>query len=363
MTVVSYVFGDTLTGAIIDEIPLRGVSMTRAFGAGIFRGSFQLDMTGKSNHTLIQASRPGRSFVVCEFDGVPVWGGFVWVDTYQSQAKNAQLFCRAWEHYPEYRLIRSDFLNTDTEQRDIFVNLWNAMVADPQSIQFEIPALGFTEVVPKTLDIKSYEFKNFRSAIDSIANATDGFDWTIDTIRINNYYQKVLRLGYPTLGISDPDDGPVFDYPGSILNYWENDTLGESGTHIYGLGAGEGSTMLTSESIHQDLLDSGYPRFDRRINLKEVLDQSILDALTSRYATVRKPGTPIFTVETKQDLDPQFGSYSLGDKTTLWLDDPKHPDPVDKQNITRIIGWELYPPQSDNVGTARLVFEGGDFDV
>src|SRR5687768_16477887 len=106
MPKMSYIFGDILTGSVIEEIPLQGVSMTRGFGQGDFRGTFQLDMSGKSNRDLLEASREGRSFVVCEHDGQVIWDGFIWTNTYKGQSKTHQLYCKAWEHYPEHRFVR-----------------------------------------------------------------------------------------------------------------------------------------------------------------------------------------------------------------------------------------------------------------
>jgi hypothetical protein len=75
MTACTYIFGDLLTGQIIGEIPLYGVSMSKGMATGDLRGSFQLDQTGQSNSTLLSATIPGRCYVVCERAGVPVWGG------------------------------------------------------------------------------------------------------------------------------------------------------------------------------------------------------------------------------------------------------------------------------------------------
>lgn len=365
MTEMTYLFGDILTGDIIDEIPLRGVSMTRTFGAGIFRASFHLDQTGKNNTTLLEAAKQGRNFIVVERNGIPIWGGFIWVATYQSQAKNDQLIAKAWEHYPDSRIIRADFLNANLEQRNIFINLWNSMTADPNSIKFEIPEANFATEVQKTIDVKDYEYKSYRTVIDNLANTTDGFDWTVDTVKgMDGKYERQLKLGFPWYGELDPNKGPQFDYAGQILNYWENNTMGESGTHFYGLGTGQGSSILNSTVTHQDLLDDGFPRFDRKVSFKDVDRQDILDVLTSRFATVNKPNrSPIFTVQLRADEVPEFNTYGLGDNATLWIVDPAHTTAEKQKNVARIIGWEYYPPRSDRSEEVRLVFEGGDFEL
>lgn len=356
MSNFSYVFGDVLTGQVIAEIPLYGVSMTRGFGMGEFRGSFQLDQTGMSNRDLINATQEGRCYLVCERENEAIWGGFVKTRTYQGQAKSYQLFALAWEHYPEYRFMRRDAIDyVNAEQLTIFIDLWSIMMSDdPNSIQFTLPTTAVT--VTKNLSAKGFEFVYYRELMDQLANADDGFDWTVDIARVENVYSKSLRIGYPTLGASNPVD---FDYPGQIVNYWHNGSMADRGTHFYGVGAGEGSTMLTQEVIHSDLISSGFPRYDQYVSLKSISDPTILAGLTTQRAIVKKPGIPTLTVELKADQLPQFGSYGLGDAARVnFTGDPRHPDPVDQIFNTRILGWEYYPPQDTHTEMARIVFEG-----
>lgn len=276
MASITYIFGDLLTGNVIEEIRLISVSMTRGFGQGELRGTLHLDQTGKTNADLIAATLPGRTYVICERDEQPIWGGYVWTRTYQSQSKTLQLFCRAFEEYPESRTITTDFENLNTEQRNIFRNLWTSMMADSNSVQFNLPA-SFSNVVLKSSTVKSFEFKTYRSEMDSLANGIDGFDWTIDVAKVGGSYVKSLRIGYPILGATEFTH---FDYGGSVINYWQNDSMAKRGTHFYGIGAGEGSTMLIQPVVHSDLISSGFPRFDIPVSMKSINDDAKLTSLT-----------------------------------------------------------------------------------
>lgn len=353
---MTYVFGDILTGTVIEEISLQGVSMTRGFGSGDFRGSFQLDQTGKDNRDLLAATEEGRSYVVCERDGQPVWGGIVWTRTYQSQAKVFQLYCRAFEAYPSLRFVRSTFTAADEEQRNIFLDLWTDMMSDPNSLQVTLPSSFATEVT-KSLTVNDFEFKTYREAMDTLANGEDGFDWTIDVSRVGGAYVKTLRVGYPNLGAVEP---AIMDYPGSILNYWANGSMAQRGTNIFGIGAGEGSTMLVQEVIHSDLISGGFPRYDIDISLKAINDATQLTSLTTQAAIARKAAVPVITAELKAGLEPVFGSYGLGDACKIYFQDPAHPDPSTQLFTSRILGWEYYPPSDDHVEYVRLAFEGED---
>jgi hypothetical protein len=366
---VRYVFGNILTGETIAEMPLQGVSMARHLDGGEFRGTLHLDRTGISNDTAIAAVVPGRSFIVCERDARPIWGGLVWTATYQSQSKSVQVYAKDLKDYGERRIIRDDVAYVSTEQTQIFLDLYGLMQSDPNSVQVELPDVVNTGIL-RSLEVTRSDFRDYRSAIDSIANADEGFDWLIDWTRTGGVYTRTMRIGYPTLGAAEHSGSPVLDYfdvpdqgdGGNIVNYWRNDTMSGAGTHIYGIGGGEGEIMLTSEYIHTALLSGGFPRYDVALSYKDILDQGTLDSLTMRQALLRRSPAGIYTVEVKGDTPGlEFGDYEVGDYVRLNIRDALHPgNGIDVAK--RILGWEYYPPSDSEVEYARLSFEGEDID-
>lgn len=356
MTAMTYVFGDALSGVIIAEIPLYGVSVVEKFGGGELRGTFQYDQTGRDNAVLDAATIPGRCFVVAERDAIPIFAGYIQTRTYQSQAKSAQLFCRGFAAYPDRRLIRSDINYVNVDQMTIFRDLWILMQSDPNSIRVDVFS-AFTTGVNLDLKVIASEFKSYKQVFEQIADGDTGFDWRIDTTRAGGIYVHSLRAGYPLLGSTDPSR-IVFEYPGNILNYWKNETLSEAGTNIFTIGAGEGTSMLTASVSHSDLLNSGFPRFDVEISRKDVNSQTILNALARQEAIKHKVPLPAFTIQVKADRDPIFGTYTLGDACRLVIQDPKHPNVFQKD--TRLVGWDYRPPSADGTEEARLLFEGDE---
>lgn len=358
MTSMTYVFGDMATGEIIAEIPLYGVSIVEKFGGGEFRGTFQYDMTGRDNEVLDAATIPGRCYVVAERNAIPIFAGYIQTRTYQSQAKSAQLFSRGFAAYPERRLLREDVSYTAQDQITIFRDLWVKMQSDPYTFHVDLFS-PFTSGVNQDLAVLASEFKTYSQLYEQIADGDTGFDWRIDVARAGGIYMFMLRAGYPVLGSTDPKR-ITFEYPGNILNYWKNESMSDAGTHIFTIGAGEGTSMLTSTVTHTDLLGGGFPRFDIEISRKDVTDQGILDALGRQEAIKHKAPIPTYTVQVKADRDPEFGTYTLGDACQLVIKDPKHPNTFQKD--TRLLGWDYRPPSSDGTEEARLMFEG-DEDV
>jgi hypothetical protein len=354
---VRYVFIDALSGNIIEEIPLQSVTINQTLSGGELRATFGLDLNGYTNDQLVSATIPGRCFVVAETDSVVIWGGLIWTRTYQSQAKSMQLYAKTLDQYTNKRVIEIDRTFTATDPRNIMIQLYQDMQSDPNTIQIDLPGT-FPTANPIDFEVNASEIKSYRSAMDQLATQAIGFEYTIDWTRVGNAYNKTLRIGMP-LGSLPGDTNPIFEYPGNILNYWRNDTIGSGGTNIFGIGAGEGTTMPVVEVIHQDLLDARFPRLDATITFKDIEDLGTLTELTQTQASIGKAPQPVYTVQMKADREPAFGDYGLGDYCKLVVKDALHVDPG-ITFPTRILGWDFTPAQSDAVEEVQLILQGDD---
>ena len=355
---VRYLFGDLRTNEIIAEIPCQGVTVSDSLEGGEFRASFGLDLTGIRNDDTVSATLPGKSFAVVERNGVPIWGGIVWSRTYQSQAKISQVYCKTMDQYSSKRFIDTDYTFTNVEQRNVFRALFAQMQADPYSPQVVLPST-FPTVAPITGSISGAELRSYRDVFDQISTADGGFEWRINIGRSSNQYTWTLQIGYPVIGMPWLPSSTVFEYPGSVLNYWRNDTIGGAGTNIYGVGSGEGQDMVQVEVIHQDLLDGGFPRYDQQVTFKSIDNEAALEAVTQVQASIRKAPMPVYTVELKADRDPKFGEWVIGDYATLSFKDPMHPG-AGLNHPARILKWDYTPPSSDGTEEVRVTFEGED---
>lgn len=367
MAEITYIFGDVLTGNIVEEIRLTSVSLKDSLDGGEFRATFYLDQTGKTNSDLLGATVPGKNFVVVERDGQIVGDYLIWTRTYQSQAKVFQLFGVPIKDYTECRLVTSNYSATNIDQRNIFLDLYGLMQAPQGSIRVNLPQ-RFDHVVPKSLTISGSEYKTYRQVLDSIADAADGFDWLIRTTRQGNKYVRTLEIGYPQIGAFSRAGMPVFEYispsedsimgGGNVINYWANDSMASAGTNFYGIGSGEGSSMLVSNINFTDMVAKGYPRYDVTLDRKDVTNLSVLTSLTFQYAQIHKAPMSTITAEIMADGDPEFGGYGLGDTCRIIIQDPRYPEGFSKE--TRILGWEYYPPEDSNIEMVRLQLEGDD---
>lgn len=367
MADVRYIFGDALSGKIIAEVDCQGVSINESLSGGDWRGTFHLDRAGQSNDVLMSATVPGRCFVVTEREGTIIGDHLLWTRTYQSQAKSAQLYGRSWKNYPGHRLITVNRGYTDVDQLTIFRDLYLLMQSDPNSPPLTIPATFGTSGVLRTVEILGSELKSYEQVFESIADGDDGFDWVVDTVRVGGIYERRLRVGYPTIGATNPYS-TIFEYQaptegvddggGNILNYWSNESMGNTGTHLYAIGSGEGDSMLIESWEHTYLIQGGFPRFDVTTSHKDITDSALLAAIARADAAVLKAGGSTLTLQLKADKQPVFGGYGLGDMARVEIRDPRFPTGFLKN--TRILGWKYTPSNSDGVEEVQLVTEGDD---
>ena len=362
MTDYRYIFGTLRSEQVIEEIALYGVYMTMEMNVGgELQGTFQLDQTGKDNATLLSACIPGATWVACERNGVCVWHGFIWSRVYSAQSKSVQLFAQSFERYPEKRRIMQDLNYVAVEQRNIMLDLWTLMQTDSGSNMNVIVPGAFATELTKTVETLYSDGKYYNEVMSSIANSADGFDWYINVTKNATFYQKTLVLGYPTLGTNPREGMIVFEFPGNITQYYYTEGMADAGTNVFVIGSGQGSDQIQGVAADAAALTNGFARWDVSVSRTDVDAQALIDQIAIQEGTKRTPPMPVIKMTVKANLEPEFGSYSLGDTCGIAIKDPRFPD----NGIflrKRLLRWELTPQSSSGTEEASLVFEG-DPDV
>lgn len=357
---VKYLFTNLLTGEVIDEIPVGSVEMSNKLnGFGVLRGVFSLDMSGKKNADVLAASIPGKCGLIVERQGQPIWDGVIWSRWYQSQAKSVQFTARTLEGLWDKLYLRTDINYTSYEQRNIFREIINNLqLVAPTNLRVSVPS-AFPDAVLRSVNVLATEYKTYLAVISSMADGASGFDWTISTNKNGVVYERKLLIGYPTLGATG--DGLTFDYPGNVTNYYASESVDSAGTHMFVFGAGEGSDMVVGTAVQQDLIDSNWPRLDVGISRKDISNSSQISSLASQLGYQRRPPMLVAKLFVKEDQDPVFGSYGLGDLATISIVDPRFPKPG-KQIQARMVAYNYRPTSDSSVGEVELVFEGDDLN-
>lgn len=357
----NYVFNSMRSERVILELDMFGVYMSMSLNGATsqFGATCQLDQTGKRNIDIIEATEPGRNFVVVERNGVPIGAWVVWSRTYSAQSKTLQLSGIPFDAYPSHARILTPTIFNNVEQLEIFRQLWIQMQSVyGRNINVNVPGGGYPLITPKSLEVQRYDAKYYGEVMSSIADSANGFDWYIALTKEGNYYRKDLRIGFPRLGTPMNSGMTVYEYPGNVTQYYFTESMSDAGNNVLVIGAGEGEDMLISEVNYGYLVDGGYPRWDTDIARKEVDNQAILNAVAPRLAEFRRGPVTTIKMTVKGDAVPEFGSYNLGDASRIVIKDPRHPTGFSKD--TRMISWTLRPATSDQVEEADLVFEGDE---
>ena len=358
MSSIRYVFGRLSDRSILAELALEGVSMSSMLNDwSTFRGTVRLDATGVSNSDVINATVPGGCFLTAERDNKVLWDGIVWSRTYDSLGKDLQLTVREAESYAD-KVFMGDY-SISADPRNIMRDLWNTLQAQPYcNIGVNVPS-AFMSSTTVDLSTLATDFKTYLTTMQALADGVEGFDWKITTTKDGDNYRRELHIGSPNLGTTDPS-GMSFEYPGNIFNYWKTDGISNAGTHMFVLGDGDGSDIIVGSYVASDLLVGGFNRYDVSYARKDMDNVDLVQSFADQIGPQRRPPFTSLKVQVKGDVEPFFGSYSLGDSSTVAIMDGRHPDGF--QTTARLVAWS-YTPQSDETSDeVQLVFEGDELN-
>ncbi len=361
----TYLFCDLRTDTLLAELPMASVSY-----------SYELTGIGKLTGTIPYndetlpldpetAATPARTAVYVDRDGVLVWGGIIWTRQDTTGGKTVQ--AAEFPSYYQHRYVKKT-LSTDTSllmdanyvqdggQRlynDQKYVVWSLLrYANDQAggdLHIDLSQLASNpHGITRTATYFGYERPEIYKAISELAAADDGFDFAIEvgwTPSANNNpptrYRRA-RTWFPRRSRSAAESGLVFSKGGgygSILDYdWPEDGTSLV-TEMSGLGAGSGEAKIVKTAVAQDLIDSGWPLLEGVASYDGVVDEAQVQGLTNADLEARSGSQVQPTFEVAADVDPEFGSYQVGDEA-LFVIDPEPQSPNGRSGVLRIVSIE-----------------------
>jgi hypothetical protein len=375
--VYTYLAQDLLSGTILNELPLHGVTFDRQLNkAGNMGGSSSLDNERLDNDDLLEATVPGKTALYVYREDKIVWGGIIWSRWYQSQGKALQFSAQTWESYAYRRIFRGDKKNKITlneAQCRIIQDLWTDMQwSDPRGNIQVLGASSFpTGDVVRTYVFDPYEFKTYGATIDDITdNYDDSCEFYIDTYE-DGFGNPVKQLvfGYPRVGNIVDFTDLVIDYPGNILNYYYTENVSDAANKAYATGdaAGEitiqgaSDTMVTwGEAEDAANMAAGYPLLESVTSHSGVTSTTTINSAARSDLASKPVPTITHTFELDPVRDPIFGTYGLGDDARVQITDSRFPAPDGLEEVVRVVGWSVKPGESDGVEQVTLALQEDD---
>ncbi|TDV47853.1 hypothetical protein [Actinophytocola oryzae] len=352
----TYLIADLRGGDILDELPLSGVTFDKKLND---TGSLRAQLYVGDPEIRVREPRlltePGRTAVYVDRDGELLWGGIVWTSRYSGASNVLELGAADLLSYFEHRLV------LDPEDPTAGVPLAGDQLAVARSLVTGAQShpggdLGivFTGAessgVTRTVTYSPGDLKPVADALRDLANADDGFDFTVD-VRYgeSGEPQRFLRFGFPRLG--QPGAPYVWEYGANLVDYvWPSDAASMA-TRVLAPG---GAPVVTDPTA----LTAGWPLLDAQVSPSDTTDAAMLDAQVKGELAARRRPVVLPELTVRADLDPVVGSYSVGDDARIVIDDPFFAG--EQLDVTvRILGLEVTP--GDDAGQEQVTLTVAPF--
>jgi hypothetical protein len=326
-----YLFADLRTNDILAELPLTRVSFTQVLNSsGSFTGTILGSDARELGYDLTASTEPARTAIYVDRDGVLIWGGIIWLRTWDSDSQHFTFTAREFMSYFERRRITSTLVYDTEDQLFIAQDLITLAQAETGGdIGLVVPNnVSGVDVSRVYFD---YEFKDVAGAIKDLSNQQDGFDVNVD-VAYDSLLEprKYLRTDYPQRGIqyvaSNPD-AIVFEFPGNLVGYEWPDDGAQTANIMYGIGPNSNEAKITATAVSPtNQIAAGWPLLQDTVSYTDQYDPTILYQQTLGEVTARQVSVVTPRVIIPAYASPVLGSYKTGDECLLRITDDRFPN-------------------------------------
>jgi hypothetical protein len=322
------------TGAYLDELPLSGLRYTeRLNDIGELSANLDLSARTASGRSLadayVSASAPRRTRLFVERDGVLVWSGIIWRRR-RALGSDGVVQLQALDDFSYFarRKLTVSRSYTGVDQLAVARDLISWAQSQPAGdVRIELRSETSGVLLTRTPIAWGYEYRNIADLLTELAAADNGFDFAFRPAYDSLGHPTVtLELYYPRRGRTATSSNLVFfnaSNSGGNLIDWDLDESGlDSATSVYGIGAGEGESMVQAVATRTELLDAGYPMTEAVASYKTITDGATLVGLTIADVAGRSADQRTWSIVVDpDDISVPFGTWTVGDDARVVIDD------------------------------------------
>jgi hypothetical protein len=333
-----YLFADLITNDILAEMPLTNVSFTQALNTpGSFSGRILGSDARELGYDITGSTEPARTALYVDRDGVLIWGGIIWLRTWNTDTQSFDFSAREFGSYFERRRIAGAFM--DGDQALVYDNEDQLFVAqDLLTLAQSIPGGNIGVVVPNNvsgIDVTrvyyDYEVKDVWGAIKDLSNQQDGFDFNIDVAYDSNLEpRKYASTSYPYRGTpynAANADALVFEFPGNIVAYEWPDDGSVTTNYMYGIGPNSNEAKIRAEATAPvNQIAAGWPLLEDSVSYTDQYDPDLLYQQTLGEVTAKQVTVVTPKIIVPAYAEPVLGSYKTGDECLLRITDDRFPN-------------------------------------
>jgi hypothetical protein len=354
-TTYTYLVADLRTGTIIDELPLAGVSFDKKLNdIGSFRGQLYVTDPAIRDREPRLLTEPGRTAIYVNRDGELLWGGIIWTTRYVAASGVLEIGAADFLSYFDHRFVLHPDLTSTISYTDVDqIVIARRILEIAQSHDggnMDLTFIGTqSSPVTRTVLYGPSELKPVAEALRDLANAEDGFDFTVDVrYDVTGEPERVVRFGHPRIG--QPGQPHVWEYGANLIDYtWPRDASSMV-TRLIAQGTADDNAPLMSIASDNAAHRAGWPLLEDASQVDAKTVAELAAHARGELAARRRPVVlPELTV--RADLDPVVGTYSVGDDVRIIIDDPFFAD--EQLDVTmRLIGYEVVP--GDDAGQEEV---------
>jgi hypothetical protein len=369
-----YASTDVVTGRLLsDELPLHVASFARQLGLATDLTGY-LDLTPANAVYLASgALEPRRTMLWVLEDGYPVWNGVLWDTPTTTLLDNRMpIAAKTLESLFARRLIRDALTYTGLD----YCEVWRRLVLYATSPALKGPAaavggLSLQGTLLGSTVTTSYapgDLKAVGGAQTDLATAGD-FEATFEPVLdAGGNLATVARLGH-RLGQPYPGSGLRLAFPGNLGDYgWPrmgsagaNTVIATAPANLAAAGTWS-SNAAGGHGVDEADLSAGYPLLEASVQYSgaAVTAQAQIDAYADGYLgiTGKSPTVPVAVLDTSAPSAPRIKQIGLGDYAALAATSSLHPARADGspglQQVVRVIGWAVVPPDDGQDGKITL---------
>ncbi len=351
-TVWTVLFGDLRTNTITAELPVNNLQFTSVLnGVGSLSGTINMADARVQAADASDVLIPGRTQIWVDLNGVLVWGGILWTTSYDNTTRLLTIGGQDFfSYFYSSRRVTFDITSTGVfiplpVDPLVFVESLINILQDEYggSINTIVPTNTSGQLIPDTFSIQGSQYLQVGQAIQQVAQQSGllGFDYMIDVAWNGSTPTNSLTLSYPRRGRTGDYTSVVFDVGAtSCTGYvWPTDSTKQANI-VYGIGAGSGSTALSSTQEDEAIIDSGWPILEDSYSRTDINDQDTLDAVTISYLDAESAPVSLPQITVTADGDPQFGTYIVGDDCRIIIP-PDEYWTTGLDEFWRISGWTV----------------------
>lgn len=321
MPAYTYYAADTMTGRLLAELPLEGVSYELVVNdAG--KMSARLPLV-RAVPDVLNNLVPGRTSIYVDRDGTLVYGGLLWGRKYSSGSPTIALDCQDFLSYLDHLYITSDLNFSQIEQLAIGRALVDYGMKKGGS-DLGLEYLGDT--ASGVLRDRSYlglDRKNLGEALRQLAAVDNGYDFRFGVRWNSGYLRRTVQFGYPGLGRKLAVSRLVFEYESDLQSFDYNEDAASSANVIYAVGgvsdtAPAGTLPPTYLADAADVRGAGFPRLESSLGYSDIYVLATLTAhAVGQLTMMRRPLlTMTLTADTASGAPPP-GTFLPGDEALL----------------------------------------------